>query len=160
MQFRNLPVICNAEAVAACCTLSLYWLSCFCRSFLESGSKTTLKTSLSTSLHLPSIWSNLSQMIEFVYDVNVPTLIGTLPASWAALTNLSHVVLPGNSLSGSLPMEWSNMTQLAIVDLSNNKLSWSLPESWSGLKNLRLLNLANNTFTNSIPATWSSLKIE
>lgn len=132
-----------------------HWVSCICicRGF---GSSSTLQTT--RKLGLPSAWSNFSELTDFSNDNSeelgsvghLPVLTGTLPASWAALTKSSVLILIETSLSGSLPMECSNMTQLAEAYLSGNRLSGSVPESWGGLTQLRYVALLDDTYQQNV----------
>ena len=178
MWFRNLLVVCNVEAVATCCILSLYWLSCFCR---QLGSSKTLQTSPNSGL--PSIWSNLSQLVFFSYDGlrdGTPRLTGNLPASWGTMTylrdfaaysagnlsgplpdawngmlHLQGLSLLGSNISGTLPESWSNMTQLDNVAVNGSQLTGTLPASWAALTSLRSIVFANNNTNGSLPMDWS-----
>ena len=60
-------------------------------------------------------------------------ITGTLPVSWANLTQLRELFLHDNSLTGTLPPSWSSMSQLSFVDLSSNSLTGTLPPSWSNM---------------------------
>jgi len=186
MWFRNLLVVCNVEAVATCCRLSLCWLSCFCR---QLGTSKTLQTS--PNLGLPSIRSNLSQLVFFSYDGlrdGTPRLTGNLPASWGAMTNLvnfqaySAPTLPdvcslsgplpdawngmlqlqslglrGCKITGTLPESWRNMPQLASVTVTYNQLTGTLPASWAALTNLSAVRLSNNRLSGSVPESWDGM---
>ncbi len=180
----NVLVICDVEAVAACCTLSLHWLSCFCRQ-LEFGKI------LQPSLGLPDTWSNLSQLSIFSYggfSLDLPRLTGNLPASWGAMTNLvnfqaySAPTLPdvcslsgplpdawngmlqlqslglrGCKITGTLPESWRNMPQLASVTVTYNQLTGTLPASWAALTNLSAVRLSNNRLSGSVPESWDGM---
>ena len=50
---------------------------------------------------------------------------GTLPASWANMSQMLYLLLQNNLLSGSLPATWGQggLTQLHNLNLSNNHVS-------------------------------------
>lgn len=108
-------------------------------------------------------------------------LRGTIPASWAALTNLNTLGISGNALTGSVP-SWlfSNLTSLTALSLHANQLTGSLVlpanpnaaiaylnvagnhlsgplPTFIGWNSLNYLYLAANQFSGSIPASWGSM---
>ncbi|MBC3786715.1 putative Ig domain-containing protein [Spirosoma utsteinense] len=78
-------------------------------------------------------------------------LVGTLPASLSALTNLESLQLYNNRLSGSIPASLSALTNLRTLDLFSNELTGSIPASFSALTSLQFLNLYSNQLSGTIP---------
>eukprot|EP00884_Botryococcus_braunii_P019768 jgi/Botrbrau1/6475/Bobra.0034s0049.1 len=104
---------------------------------------------------LPASWANMSQL-SYLYLSN-NNLTGTLPASWANMSQLSSLYLSNNNLTGTLPASWANMSQLSSLYLSNNNLTGTLPASWANMSQLSSLYLGNNNFTGTLPASWANM---
>jgi hypothetical protein len=118
--------------------------------------------------------------LEYAYPNTLNSLAynaftGTLPASWSALSQLTHLDILDVKVTGHLPSSWSAMSSLqglflrgsALVvglnalDISSNPVSainGSLPASWGSLHNLKYLYISDHlTLTGSLPAQWSTL---
>ena len=123
-----------------------------------------LSNALVTNNTLPSCWGSFTGMQEL--SLHGLDLEGTLPASWAGMVNLTHLLLGDNPrLAGSLPPGWSAMQQLKLLDLSLNyenglrgNISGSLPASWSNMTKLETLDLWRSSVAGKLPASWASLK--
>ncbi|KAK4421552.1 MDIS1-interacting receptor like kinase [Sesamum alatum] len=78
-------------------------------------------------------------------------LQGTIPVQIGALSKLTYLVLPFNSLTGELPLSLANLTKLQTLDISLNHMNGSFLSAIGNLKNLRYLDLSGNSFSGSIP---------
>lgn len=94
-----------------------------------------------------------------VISINLPSnqLIGNIPASLSALTNLEILNLSTNQLSGAIPVTLSALTNLKELSLSSNQLNGNIPASLTTLTTLQLLSLGRNQLSGSIPTTLSAL---
>jgi Leucine-rich repeat (LRR) protein len=61
------------------------------------------------------------------------SIVGTIPAGLAALTDLEELYLSRNDLSGVIPSEIAALSELREVGLSENLLSGSIPKEVSRL---------------------------
>ena len=59
------------------------------------------------------------------------SLTGSLPESYAALSQLQELWAVENNLTGSLPPSYSNLSNLAAVELWSNSLTGGL---WGGIR--------------------------
>ena len=122
-----------------------------------------LSNAIVTNNTLPSCWGSFTGMQEL--SLHGLDLVGTLPASWAGMVNLTHLLLGDNPrLSGSLPPNWSALQQLKLLDLSLNyenglrgNISGTLPASWSNMTKLEALDLWRSSVEGKLPASWASL---
>lgn len=122
-----------------------------------------LSNAIVTNSTLPSCWGSFTGMQEL--SLHGLDLEGTLPASWAGMANLTHLLLGDNPrLSGSLPPGWSALQQLKLLDLSLNyenglrgNISGALPTSWSNMTKLEALDLWRSSVEGKLPVSWASL---
>ncbi|KAH9327940.1 hypothetical protein KI387_000048, partial [Taxus chinensis] len=77
-------------------------------------------------------------------------LTGSIPPSFAELTELIQLSLDNNHLTGGLP-NLSSLSKLETLRLGNNSLSGSVPDWLFDLHNLRELVIENNNFSGVIP---------
>ena len=123
-----------------------------------------LSNAMVTDPTLPSSWGIFQGLQELsLHGLN---LEGTLPAAWAGMINMTHLLLGDNpNLGGSLPVAWSAMQQLKLLDLSLNydnglrgAVSGTLPPSWSEMVKLETLDLWRSSVVGNLPASWAGLK--
>ena len=122
-----------------------------------------LSNAIVTNNTLPSSWGSFTGMQEL--SLHGLDLEGTLPASWAGMVNLTHLLLGDNPrLRGSLPPNWSVLQQLKLLDLSLNyenglrgNISGTLPASWSNMTKLEALDLWRSSVAGKLPVSWASL---
>ena len=81
-------------------------------------------------------------------------LYGTIPASLAALTSLTALLLSSNLLYGTIPSSLGSLTNLVDLEAGGNQLTGSLPASLGGLPSLITLILGNNMLSGQIPDVW------
>lgn len=123
-----------------------------------------LSNAIVTNNTLPSCWGSFTGMQEL--SLHGLDLEGTLPAEWAGMINMTHLLLGDNPrLSGSLPSDWSAMQQLKLLDLSLNydngmrgSISGSLPPAWSNMTKLEMVDLWRQSVAGILPPSWASLK--
>lgn len=90
-------------------------------------------------------------------------IIGQLPSTLSKLTNLQTLAISGNgyssfpSLTGTIPAQFSAMSALRYLGFSSNNLRGSLPPQLSTLTNLLELSLYWNSLTGSISPGLSAL---
>jgi len=63
--------------------------------------------------------------------------------------------MQNRGIVGSLPSSWANLTNLEQLNISFTKLTGPLPASWSALTNLDELKIFFNNIKGEIPDTWS-----
>lgn len=70
-----------------------------------------------------------------------PSITGTLPPEWAALSQLDTLSVARCGLTGSLPAAWGNgMARLRRLDATDNvAMGGPLPPEWGRLRALELL---------------------
>ncbi|MFD2571789.1 putative Ig domain-containing protein [Spirosoma soli] len=104
-------------------------------------------------------WSGLTCANGRVTRVSLfsNNLVGTIPASLSALSNLTGLILENNQLSGPIPPSLSALSNLTQLNVGFNRLSGGIPSSLSALTNLTSLNLGVNGLSGSIPASLSAL---
>ncbi|QKZ14738.1 putative Ig domain-containing protein [Spirosoma sp. KUDC1026] len=90
-------------------------------------------------------------------DLYGNNLIGSLPASLSALTQLTFVQIDANQLNGNVPSGLGNLTQLTHLGLSYNQLSGTIPSSLANLTQLTYLDLTANQLSSNIPTSLSAL---
>ena len=58
------------------------------------------------------------------HDCTLLYAVGTLPASWARLSQMEYLLVQGNSLQGQLPVEWGAgaMPGAYYFNLSSNQV--------------------------------------
>ena len=102
--------------------------------------------------HIPPSIGNFSRLQHLVLSnafTHTGTLKGTIPDSFASLTELQCVYFSHNRLSGTIPVGASRMTALQGVFMRDNKLSGSLPNvrAW---RDLRSVDLDSNELTGDL----------
>ncbi|GKC88379.1 receptor protein kinase TMK1-like protein [Tanacetum coccineum] len=60
-------------------------------------------------------------------------LTGSISPSFAAITSLQKLILPGNNLSGDIPTELTDLPNLTELDVSNNNLYGVVPKFKTGV---------------------------
>lgn len=77
----------------------------------------------------------------------------------AQLSALQKLLLSGNSaVNATLPASWAALSQLEVADLSSTGVAGSLPAQWAGLAStLRQLNLSHNALSGTLPGSWGEL---
>lgn len=83
---------------------------------------------------------------------------GNLSKSFAALKELSLLVLRNNRLSGNISEDLFSLPGLRMLDLTANAFDGDLPLKLSNARQLMLLLLGSNAFTGSIPEEWGTLQ--
>ena len=81
---------------------------------------------------------------------------GSIPATFADLTQLRVLDLTATGLQAPLPSLLNDLTQLEMLALGGNALNIALP-TLNQLTNLHTLNLSGNNLTGSLPAWISNL---
>lgn len=105
--------------------------------------------------HIPDSLSALSQIKYISLGNNF--LSGSIPSSLGQLQNLIELIFRRNNLTGSIPAELGNLQDLDLLNLSYNDLSGELPEELGSLDRLDYLFLFDNDFSGPIPSTFSSM---
>jgi HYR domain/GEVED domain/Domain of unknown function DUF11/Secretion system C-terminal sorting domain/Leucine rich repeat len=103
----------------------------------------------------PSI-GNLSQL-KYMRLGGSQAITGTIPNSFANLSNLVELQLEGNKMTGNIPDFVGNLLNLEQVLLYSNKFTGSIPSSFGNLKKLRTLILNNNLLSGDIPSSMSNM---
>jgi hypothetical protein len=81
------------------------------------------------------------------------SLVGTIPASLGALTQLSNVLdLSNNTLSGPIPTGIGNLRSLVRLFLNANQLTGPIPAALANLTSLKVVRLEQNNLTGTIPS--------
>jgi Leucine-rich repeat (LRR) protein len=104
---------------------------------------------------IPSSFANLSNLIELQIEDN--QLTGNIPDFVGNLPNLNQILLYNNKLTGSLPSTFGNLQKLQNLILNNNQLSGEIPSSMNNMSQLNALVLSNNSFTGSIPNVFGNI---
>jgi Leucine-rich repeat (LRR) protein len=104
---------------------------------------------------IPSSFANLSNLIELQIEDN--QLTGNIPDFVGNLPNLNQILLYNNKLSGSIPSTFGNLKKVQYLILNNNQLSGEIPSSMSNMSLLSTLELSNNSFTGSIPSVFGNI---
>ena len=95
-------------------------------------------------------------LFEFLLN-NEPGMTGTLPMSFAKLTELTRLWIVNTSMT-SLPDVFSGMKSLREVFVAgNDKMGGPLPLSIGESSVLELLNVFSNRFTGELQASWARL---
>jgi Leucine-rich repeat (LRR) protein len=80
-------------------------------------------------------------------------LVGTIPASIGALTQLSNALdLSNNTLSGRIPTGIGNLRSLVTLLLNANRLTGPIPASLGNLTSVKVVRLDQNDLTGTIPS--------
>jgi hypothetical protein len=106
---------------------------------------------------IPASLTALTNLQRLYLDQN--QLTGSIPTSLESLTALQHLVTSYNSLTGSIPASLTGMSSLQRIILNDNQLTGSIPGSLSVLTNLRFLILSYNQLTGGIPDGLGSLPV-
>lgn len=106
-----------------------------------AGGRVSMLTLANAGLRLPTLepLAKLSSLQKLVLAGN-SAVNATLPASWAALSQLEVADLSGTGVAGSLPAQWAALaSSLRQLHLGSNALSGTLPPSWGELRALETL---------------------
>ncbi|XP_057797762.1 receptor-like protein 6 [Salvia miltiorrhiza] len=108
------------------------------------------------SVKLETLVQNLTGLRELYldHDVNVTSndLSTELPDLFTNFPSLTTLSLCGCGLKGSIPSTFANLTNLIRLDLSSNSFLGSLSSTlFEGLSNLVYLDLRSNSFSGNIP---------
>lgn len=100
-----------------------------------------------------------ADMTQLTYlDISSNELSGTIPTTFAALTNIQELNIGNNKISGSLPDFFHGMRSLKLLNVEINELNGPLPTSIGMLSStLQFLSLNTNEFTGTIPSDYSKL---
>lgn len=79
------------------------------------------------------------------------SLLGTLPADVAILTDLLSLQLGRNDLFGSIPSEYGSLTNLRVVSLFGGLLEGPIPSELRRLTALQSVDLSRNRLSSQIP---------
>ncbi|KAG0583517.1 hypothetical protein KC19_3G143200 [Ceratodon purpureus] len=102
-----------------------------------------------------------AQSLSLLFRAGSNMLNGTLTHQLSNLTNLTELLLCGNSLSGSIPPAISNCKHLQQLSLSRNDFEGAIPDELADLPNLFNLDLSDNRLTGPIPIEFfSSLPLQ
>jgi len=105
---------------------------------------------------LPASLGALTQLEELHLYQN--RLSGNLPAAVGNLHALRIAQLGYNFFTGTIPAAWGKLTELRILNLYYNRLDGVLPEEIGGLRSLQEFRLNNNTLLGPLPASLGRLK--
>ena len=78
-------------------------------------------------------------------------LMGTISPRLAQLSELTGLLLHGNTLTGTIPPELGQLTQLRMLALEFNELTGTIPPELGQLSELKWLFLGYNGLTGAIP---------
>jgi len=107
---------------------------------------------------IPNTFANLSNLLELSLSGN--NLSGKIPTTITAMNNLQELNLSNNSLSGTILTEISRLTSLVELHLDGNKLTGSIPSSVSSLSELQIMRLSRNSLSSTIPiGLWHLQKL-
>lgn len=104
---------------------------------------------------IPNSFANLSNLIELQIEDN--QLTGSIPSFVGNLRNLNQILLYKNMLTGPIPTTFGNLNKMQWLILNNNQLSGVIPTSLSNMSLLNALELSNNSFTGSIPNVFGQI---
>ncbi|KAJ3694389.1 hypothetical protein LUZ60_009869 [Juncus effusus] len=102
-------------------------------------------------------------------DLSMNKLNGTIPAEIRNLTNLTVLLLSGNSFSGEISeLHLVGLSKLRALDLSSNSITITINSNWVPpfqltqldlvhLTNLQVLDLADNSLSGSIPQNMDKM---
>jgi len=83
---------------------------------------------------------------------------GTIPTSFARLSNLRQVYLWGNSFTSPIPDEWlAKASSLEYLLLNDNEFQGTINTQFTSLSNLIECDLYSNSFTGAIPEGFGKL---
>lgn len=99
--------------------------------------------------NIPSAFGDLSSLQSLALE-DMPGLTGSIPQSFAKLSQLYLLEITNTSLSGTIP-DFLTGTNLSALILSHNKLSGPIPRSLSNAPFLRYVDLSYNQLSGSIP---------
>lgn len=123
---------------------------------LSSGAWTS--SNIAASCDTPNTALGISSCNSTGYVTSLTISSGTGPAP-ESIANLSALTALSTSytMTGSLPASWAALTNLATLDITNTQLVGGLPDVWTAMP----LSVANVVFnaTNSVlsvPPTWLS----
>lgn len=85
-------------------------------------------------------------------DTDVCTWYGVSCGSWS---NVRALALPNNNLVGILPSSLSALTDIRYFDISSNGMWWLLPTEYSSWTNIQTFTIAHNDFDGLVPSSWS-----
>lgn len=105
--------------------------------------------------NLPNSLGAFSELSNLFLYYNA--LTGTIPSSLGNLTQLQYLQLFGNLLTGTIPETLGNLSQLVDLDLGTNQLTGPIPEDLGNLTLLDSLFLNDNLIANGIPASLGNL---
>eukprot|EP00245_Coleochaete_scutata_P010140 TRINITY_DN3502_c0_g2_i1.p1 TRINITY_DN3502_c0_g2~~TRINITY_DN3502_c0_g2_i1.p1 ORF type:complete len:921 (+),score=183.32 TRINITY_DN3502_c0_g2_i1:253-3015(+) len=91
-------------------------------------------------------------------DLQGNNLVGPLPSTITALTNLTHLSVMHNSLNGSIPTGIGNLKSLEWFEIAQNQFSGPLPDELGNMTAVQHFHFYNNSFTGLIPGTLSRLR--
>ncbi|XP_059660853.1 putative receptor-like protein kinase At3g47110 [Cornus florida] len=87
-------------------------------------------------------------------DISDNEFGGMLPHSITNLsTQLTRLLVGGNSISGSIPKEIENLFNLNVLSMDHNFLTGNIPASVAKLSSLKRLHLEANQLTGEIPSS-------
>jgi Leucine-rich repeat (LRR) protein len=104
---------------------------------------------------LPDSIGAFSQMSSLILNIN--HVKGTIPAALSNLTQLQYLGLGLNGLLGTIPAALGSLSRLTYLDLYFNLLEGSISSALGSLSQLTHLDLESNRLTGTIPATLGSL---
>lgn len=104
---------------------------------------------------IPNSFANLSNLIELQIEDN--QLTGNIPSFVGNLRNLNQILLYKNMLTGPIPTTFGNLNKMQWLILNNNQLSGTIPSNLSNMTLLNALELSNNSFTGSIPNVFGDI---
>ncbi|XVF78390.1 hypothetical protein PTKIN_Ptkin14bG0128100 [Pterospermum kingtungense] len=99
---------------------------------------------------IPASFANLTQLISI--DLTGNSFEGQIPDVFGNLNKLTHLTFAYCNFSGQLPITMFNLTKITQLILSHNQLEGSLPNDVSELQLLELFFLSNNFISGRVPS--------
>ncbi len=103
---------------------------------------------------IPTSFAKLTQLERL--DLWHNELSGGIPPELGGLINLHSMDLSYNFLEGAIPPELGRLTNLEYLDLSHNQLSGPLPGELGALIDLRVLKLQDNALAGALPGEFNN----
>jgi Leucine-rich repeat (LRR) protein len=106
---------------------------------------------------MPTQLGSLSDLRYLYLAFNVNFEPGSIPASYARLSQLKDLSLQSTNRTGEIPFMLLDDYELEMLDLNDNRLSGTIPEELGRLAKLKFMLLKNNQLTGTIPTQLGRL---
>jgi Leucine-rich repeat (LRR) protein len=106
---------------------------------------------------LPSSISALTNLTVLALRYN--NLTSTIPSSVSQLMHLQYLLLEGNSLTGPIPSELGSLVDLSVLELAENHFRGSIPLTLAALSNITEILLFENDLTGTIPDIFENMPL-